>query len=74
MSIGVPIEAITEGPSVIWKHIDGPMMVWAGQLHWLTWRERLLIWLGLETVDSIGCRRFPFLAGQRSKLFLRGAP
>ena len=63
MTIGVPIESITDGPSVQWNHIDGPMMFWAGQMHWLTWRERFAIfWNGIPEVDRIACRRFPHLA------------
>lgn len=73
-TVSVPPEAITNGPDVIWNHIDGPLMTWAGQMHWLTLRERFLIWIGLETVDSIGCKRFPFLAKQRSLLFLEASP
>jgi hypothetical protein len=41
-------------PSVVWKHIDGPLMYHSdGQLHWLTWRERLALWFGLMTEDEI---------------------
>ena len=37
-----------------WKHIDGPLMhLRNGQLHWLTWRERLALWLGFTDETSI---------------------
>jgi len=41
MTVSVPKEAIASGPSVNWKHVDGPLMTWAGHLHWLTWGERM---------------------------------
>ena len=41
-------------PHVVWKHIDGPMMACSdGQVHWLTWRERLMLALGLTTIEAI---------------------
>jgi hypothetical protein len=40
--------------SMNWKHIDGPLMYHSnGQLHWLTWRERLALWFGFATEEAI---------------------
>lgn len=68
MEVGVPNEAITGGPFVTWRHIDGPLMHWAGEMHWLTWRERFRIWIGRATVDQIACERWPYLAKARAQL------
>lgn len=42
------------------KHVDGPLLSCRdGTLHWLTWSERLQLWLGLislETLDAKHCR------------------
>jgi hypothetical protein len=65
MYMSMPSSAVTSGPDVVWKHIDGPMMSWAGSIHWLTWRERARIALGLATVDQVGCERWPQLARLR---------
>ena len=44
--------------SMVWNHIDGPLMYLSnGGLHWLTWRERLALWLGLTDEDSIDAKR-----------------
>ena len=67
VGVSVPVEAITAGPHVTWEHIDGPLMSWAGQLHWLTWRERLRIFFRRATVDQIACERWPHLATIRAK-------
>lgn len=41
-------------PSMNWKHIDGPLMYHSdGQLHWLTWRERLALLFRCTTVEAI---------------------
>ncbi len=67
---GVQVEnnAFTEGPHVNWDHIDGPLMTWATHLHWLTWEERLRIWLRMTTVDQIACERWPYTAMRRREL------
>lgn len=52
MSIEVPQEAILEGPHVNWKHIDGPLLSWAGLMHWLTWVERWRLHYGLDTIET----------------------
>lgn len=62
----VPVSAVTGGPHVNWKHVDGPLMTWAGHLHWLTLGERLRIWLGWTTVDDVACTRWPKLAALRA--------
>lgn len=57
--VSMPREAYLAEPHVIWKHIDGPLMTWAGQLHWLTCRERAAIWFGLATVEDIAQKQWP---------------
>ena len=66
--ISVPMEAITDGPSLQRNHIDGPLLHWAGHMHWLTIRERLALWFGLTTIDDIAHRRWPQLAFWRGYL------
>jgi hypothetical protein len=66
--VQVPNESITAGPSVQWNHIDGPLMFWAGLMHWLTWRERFSIWIGRRTVDEVACERWPHLARTRAAI------
>ena len=68
MAYGVQNEAITDGPHVQWNHIDGPLMSWAGLLHWLTWREQISIFLKRRTVDDVACKRWPHLAKLRNEL------
>lgn len=64
----MPMAAVLQGADVIWRHIDGPLMGWAGHIHWLTFRERLSIWLRLRTVDAVACARWPHLAKLRTAL------
>jgi len=41
-------------PEIQWGHIDGPLMYHSdGGLHWLTWRERLALWLGFTDEAAI---------------------
>ena len=55
-----PIEA---EPSINWNHVDGPVLFFSdGQMHWLTWIERLQVWLLLEEADSLQKKLRPFLA------------
>jgi hypothetical protein len=67
-SFGVFVQtsAITDGPHVEWRHVDGPLMTWASHLHWLTLSERVRIWVGLTTVDRVACSRWPRLAVLRA--------
>jgi hypothetical protein len=59
LGISMPTEAFIEPPHVQWTHIDGPLMSWAGHLHWLTWRERLAIWLRLTSVEATAQKHWP---------------
>lgn len=35
-------------PSIQWNHTDGPLLIRSdGHPHWLTWGERVRLWLGL---------------------------
>jgi hypothetical protein len=52
----------------MWNHIDGPLMEWAGFMHWLTWRQRLALWLRRKTIDQLACEQWPFLASSRAAL------
>lgn len=63
--IGVPKKAITNGPYLNRRHVDGPLLSWAGRMHWLTWRERLALFFRFETVDEVACKRWPDLARKR---------
>ncbi len=41
-------------PFIKWRHIDGPVMTCRnGKMHWLTWGERLRLWLGWTTIYEI---------------------
>lgn len=51
-------ESFTKEPHINWRHIDGPLMTWAGQMYWLNWRERLMLWLSLTTERTIAENRF----------------
>lgn len=45
------------------RNIDGPLLVFRdGQMHWLTWRERMACWLGLTDADRLEKKRRPDLA------------
>jgi hypothetical protein len=68
VNISVPNSAILEGPHVNWKHIDGPLMTWAGHLHWLTWGERLRLAFRLATIDDIAGKHWPGLVLRRRML------
>lgn len=66
--LSVPKEAITEGPRVNWKHVDGPLMTWATLMHWLTWSERFQIYWGFATVDEVARKRWPVLSAKRDQI------
>ncbi len=66
MTFCVRVDALHDEPHINWRHVDGPLMSWAGRLHWLTRTERLRMWLGLETPRTIAARRFN---GFRAELF-----
>lgn len=73
MTVSVPIQAITDGPTVMWNHIDGPLLEWAGHMHWLTWRERFAIfWKGVSEINRIAERRWPYLADTRRRIEREG--
>lgn len=44
-------------PYVQWNHVDGPLLHWRGQVHWLTVLERILLFLGFTTVNIIAYER-----------------
>lgn len=66
LGMSVPIEAVQQPPHVNWRHIDGPLMTWAGHLHWLTWRQRLALWFGRTTLTDVACKQWPHLAAIRA--------
>lgn len=49
--------------TINWKHIDGPLMhLTNGQLHWLTYRERIQLffgWIDIHELDEKHQRQFP---------------
>ena len=52
-------------PHVKWGHPDGPLMTLSdGRPHWLTWRERIALWLGWTTVERVNRR--PLVGQQRA--------
>lgn len=70
MSASVPERAIISGPDVQWDHVDGPLMTWAGQSHWLTAWERVRLFLRLSTIETVAENRFPHIARARRHLLL----
>ncbi len=66
--VSMPIEAITDGPYVLWKHVDGPLLEWAGHMHWLSLPQILRIWCRWSTIDEIACAQWPYLAEARKRL------
>lgn len=59
MTVSMPVEALYARPRINFRHIDGPMLMWAGNIHWLTWRERFAVWLGRTDADQIARRYWP---------------
>jgi len=57
-SVSVPKEAFDALPEVQWRHIDGPLMTWAGHAHWLTWGERFMLFFGATDLETIAFQRF----------------
>lgn len=39
--VGVPAESVLAGAHIQWNHVEGPLLTWAGALHWLTLWERI---------------------------------
>lgn len=68
--VHAPVDALTDGPHIQWNHIDGPLMTWCGELHWLTWGERFRIHFGIATPRSIALERWPHL-GAKHKVYKR---
>ena len=54
----VPMTAFVAAPEIQWNHIDGPLMTWAGNMHWLTFGERFFLFFGLTTHEKIAHKRF----------------
>jgi len=49
-------------PSIQDNHIDGPLLYFRdGQLHWLTWRERVQYALGLTNAEKLERKHRPNL-------------
>lgn len=68
MHIATPNEAVLAGPDVTWSHVDGPLLHWAGNIHWLTIFEWVRIFVRISTVDEVACKRWPHLAKAREAL------
>lgn len=56
--VSAPTEAFYKEPTIR-KHVDGPLLSWVGQLHWLTWCERFLVWCGYDTAESLAQKHWP---------------
>lgn len=65
-------EWILSEPCVQWDHIDGPLLTWAGNCHWLTWGERLALFFRLEAAEQIAARKWEWLWSER-RLLLEAA-
>lgn len=49
-------------PHINRKHVDGPLLVYSdGQLHWLTWRERIALAFGQTDANALQRKRRPEL-------------
>jgi hypothetical protein len=56
-------------PRIHGSHIDGPLLVFSdGQIHWLTLRERIVLWLGLTNAEKLQEEHRPVLCGQLAAL------
>ena len=52
----------TAKPSLNMDHIDGPVITFSdGQMHWLTWRERIAVALGFADANSLQIKLRPKL-------------
>lgn len=64
--IGYPA---TNRPWIMWNHIDGPLLHFRdGQLHWLTFRERIRCWFNLDDAESLEAKRRPDLVRSSASL------
>jgi hypothetical protein len=70
LTVSVQGYTLLDPPTVVWSHIDGPMLAWASHLHWLTWWERVCLYFGGETIESLAQKRWP----QRVKWAGRAIP
>lgn len=49
-------------PRILRRHIDGPVITYRdGQMHWLTWRERIALMFGRLDAMSLEYKRRPDL-------------
>jgi hypothetical protein len=58
--VSMPVEALREPPHILWTHVDGPYLTWAGNGHWLTWRERFALWCGRTDIEAITQKHWPW--------------
>ena len=59
--VSFPIES---RPSIQWRHVDGPLLCFSdGQMHWLSWRERIRVCLGMEDEHTLQSALRPRLTG-----------
>jgi hypothetical protein len=56
--VSMPIEELRAPPHLNRNHIDGPLLSWGGQFHWLTLWERFALALGAYSVDDIAEMRW----------------
>lgn len=52
--VNISIEGGPREPTVNYNHVDGPYLSWGiGQIRWLSWRERLMYWLGVWSAEDL---------------------
>jgi hypothetical protein len=61
--VSMPREALLAPPRINWNHIDGPLLMWGGQMHWLTVRERAALFFRITTLKEIAQGRFGVSSG-----------
>jgi hypothetical protein len=59
IEVSVPREALISAPHINWKHIDGPLMTWAGNLHWLTLMERISLFFDIRSIEDVAEKHWP---------------
>ena len=68
MTVITAVDAFRATPRIDWHDASGPAIVWVGNIHWLTWRERFALWRGKESIETIAMKRWPNQWAARSKI------
>lgn len=49
-------------PRIQWEHVDGPVLIYSdGQLHWLTWREKIACLFAFTDAETLQKKHRPEL-------------